>query len=117
MALDSLFGRATLVVVTACTVLTACASIGAKRQPALTAETSMQVATEAEASGNTELALSMYAQAATREPGNTELHLRYVDALIRAGKISQARQLLTERLSASPRSPDLLRGLALIDLV
>ena len=117
MAPDRLLGRATIVVVTACTVLTACASIGGQHQTALTAEAALQVAAEAEASGDSELALSTYAQAAAREPGNTELQLRYADALTRGGKISQARQLLTERLGASPRNPEFMRALALIDLI
>ena len=117
MALDRLLGRATIVVVTACTVLTACASIGGQHQTALTAEAALQLAADAEASGASELALSLYAQAAAREPGNTELQLRYADALTRGGKISQARQLLTERLGANPRNPELMRALALIDLV
>jgi Flp pilus assembly protein TadD len=110
-------GRATVVVVTACTVLTACASVGPKHPTALTAEAALQVATEAEASGNTDLAMSMYAEAAAREPANIELQLRCADALARSGKISQARQLLTERLRANPRNGDLMRALALIDLV
>jgi Flp pilus assembly protein TadD len=77
----------------------------------------LQVATEAEASGNNELAMSMYVEAATREPGNVELQLRCADALARGGRISQARQLITERLRANPENPELVRALALIDLI
>ena len=110
-------GRATIMIVAACTVLTACASIGPKHQTALSTEAALQVAAEAEASGNNDLAMSMYAEAAAREPGNVELQLRYTDALARSGKISQARQLITERLRANPGNPELLRASALIDLV
>lgn len=110
-------GRVAIVVVMACTVLTACASFGPKHQTALTAEDALQVATEAEASGNNELAMSMYVEAATREPDNVEVQLRCADGLARGGKISQARQLITERLRANPSNPELIRALALIDLI
>ena len=71
MTPDRFAGRTTIVVAMACVCLTACTSIGAKHQPTLTAEAALQVATEAEASGNSELAQSMYIQAAAREPGNS----------------------------------------------
>jgi Flp pilus assembly protein TadD len=118
MALESFAGRrVSIVVLGACTVLAACASIGPKHRTALTAEAALQVAAEAEAAGNNELAMSMYAEAAAREPGNVELQLRCADALARSGKISQARQLITERLHARPGDPELMRALALIDLI
>src|SRR6516225_9399931 len=116
MALESFAGRrVSIVVLGACTVLAACASIGPKHRTALTAEAALQVAAEAEAAGNNELAMSMYAEAAAREPGNVELQLRCADALARSGKISQTRQLITERLHARPGDPELMRALALID--
>jgi Flp pilus assembly protein TadD len=59
----------------------------------------------------------MYTEAAAREPGNIELQVRCADALARSGKINQARQLLTERLRTSPGQPELMRALALIDLL
>jgi Flp pilus assembly protein TadD len=101
----------------ACCVLTACASKTAQRQPALTTEARLQVAEAADASGDSDLAISMYTAAATNEPSNIALQLRCADALARNGKITQARQMLSERLRSNPRQPDLIRALALIDLV
>jgi Flp pilus assembly protein TadD len=77
----------------------------------------LQVAEAAEAGGDNELAISMYTQAAASEPGNVALQLRCADALARAGKVMEARQILAERLGASRGQPDLTRALALIDLV
>jgi Flp pilus assembly protein TadD len=75
------------------------------------------VAAEAEASGDSELAISMYTEAAASEPGNIDLQLRFADALVRGGKIDQARQLLTTRIRTNPGEPEVTRALALIDLV
>jgi Flp pilus assembly protein TadD len=101
----------------ACCVLTACASMNAQRQPALTTEARLQVAEAADASGDSDLAISMYTAAAASEPSNIALQLRCADALARNGKVTQARQMLSERLRSNPRQSDLIRALALIDLV
>jgi Flp pilus assembly protein TadD len=77
----------------------------------------MQVAEAAEAGGDIELAISMYTQAAASEPNNAALQLRCADALVRAGKVTEARQFLVERLRSRSEQPDLTRALALIDLV
>ena len=87
------------------------------RQPTLTTDARLQVAEAADASGDSELAISMYTEAAASEPANIALQLRCADALARYGKITQARQMLTERLRSNPGQPDLIRALALIDLV
>jgi Flp pilus assembly protein TadD len=75
------------------------------------------VAEAADASGDTDLAISMYSAAAADHPGNLDLQLRYADALARAGKVNEARTLLRDRLRAHPNQPDLIRASALIDLV
>jgi Flp pilus assembly protein TadD len=77
----------------------------------------LQVAQAADVSGDTDLAISMYTAAAASEPSNTPLQIRCADALTRAGKIAQARQMLTDRLKTDPGQPDLVRALALVDLV
>ena len=77
----------------------------------------MQVAAAAEASGDKDLAISMYAAAAAGQPSNLDLQLRYADALVRSNKVAQAQQLLTERLRASPHQERLIRALAQIDLI
>jgi Flp pilus assembly protein TadD len=101
----------------ACGVLNACAFNDSKRQPKLSAETRLQVAEAADAAGNTELAIAMYAAAADIEPDNIALQMRCADALARSGKVARARQLLTERLRTRSGQPELLRALALVDLV
>ena len=83
----------------------------------MTADARLQVAEAADASGDSELASSMYIQAAVSEPSNIALQMRCADALARYGKLAQARQILTERLRSNPGQPDLTRALALIDLI
>jgi Flp pilus assembly protein TadD len=103
--------------VAACCALTACASLTSPQQHTLTADARLQVAEAADASGDSELASSMYIQAAVSEPSNIALQMRCADALARYGKLAQARQILTERLRSNPGQPDLTRALALIDLI
>jgi Flp pilus assembly protein TadD len=100
-----------------CCALSACAAIDAQRKPELSTDARLQVAAAADASGNSELALSMYMTAAASAPDNIDLQVRCADALARQGKIDEARRLLGERLRARPGQPDLTRALALIDLV
>ena len=99
-----------------CAALTACGSSNI-HEPSLTADAQLQVAEAADASGDSELAISKYSAAAASEPSNIGLQLRCADALARYGKITQARQLLTERLRTNHDQPDLIRALALVDLV
>ena len=102
--------------VAVCTAVAACAPI-AKRQPTWTTDARLQVAQAADASGDSDLAISMYTQAAAAESANIGLQLRCADALARYGKTSEARALLADRLRANPGQPDLTRALALVDLV
>jgi len=117
MPRNSFHVAAAIAAITACVGLTACAGIGTDRQKTMSAEGRLQVAAEAEAAGNSQLALSMYREAADRDPGNVELQLRCADALARSGRFSQARRLLTERLRTSPGQVELLRAVALTDLI
>ncbi len=103
--------------VVVCGVLTACASVSNRGESSLTSTSRLQVAQAADEAGNNDLAISMYTAAAAKEPSNIELQLRCADALVRSGKMAQARQLLSERLSANADNPDLIRALALVDLV
>lgn len=77
----------------------------------------MQVAAAAESAGDSDLAVSMYTAAAASEPDNVGLQLQSADGLARNGRIVEARQLLAERLRANRGQPDLMRALALVDLV
>jgi Flp pilus assembly protein TadD len=101
----------------ACITLTACTSIDRQHKPTLTTDAQLQVAEAAEAGGDSELAISMYTAAAASEPSNIALQLRCADALARNGKVTQARQMLGDRLRTNSSQPDLVRALALIDLV
>jgi Flp pilus assembly protein TadD len=101
----------------ACGALAACASVNPQHESALTSESRLQVAEAADAAGNNDLAISMYTAAAANQPSNIDLQLRCADALARSGKITQAHQLLTERLRTNHGQPDLIRALALVDLV
>jgi Flp pilus assembly protein TadD len=103
--------------VIACAGLTACTSMSTQHQPALTAGARLQVAEAADTAGDSDLAISMYTAAAASEPSNITLQLRCADALARNGKVSQARQILTEKLRSNPNQPDLVRALAMIDLI
>jgi Flp pilus assembly protein TadD len=101
----------------ACACLTACKSLDAQRQATLSAESRLQVADAAEAAGDNELAISMYTAAAVSDPSNTALQLRCADALARRGNVAEARRLLTERVRTSRDQPDLIRALAVINLI
>jgi Flp pilus assembly protein TadD len=109
--------RLTILVAIACCALTACASNDPRHGGTLSAEARLQVAQAADAAGDTDLAMSMYTAAAAAEPNNINVQLRCADALARAGKVDQARQLLADRLRGNHSQPDLLRAIALVDLV
>jgi Flp pilus assembly protein TadD len=100
----------------ACGALTGCGSTNI-HAPTLTADAQLQVAEAADASGDSGLAISKYSAAAASEPSNIGLQLRCADALTRYGKITEARQLLTERLRTNHNQPNLIRALALVNLV
>ena len=77
----------------------------------------LRLAEAAQASGDAELAVSMYQAAAAAAPDNINLQLRCATGLSRNGRTSAARDLLIQRLKAHPRDSDLLRGLAAIYVV
>jgi Flp pilus assembly protein TadD len=110
-------GLLLLLSVGAAIALTACSSFDARHDTRLSSAARLQVAASADAAGDSDLAISMYTAAAAGEPDNIELQMRCADALVRGGKVGQARQLLTERLRNSRGQPELTRALALVDLV
>jgi Flp pilus assembly protein TadD len=101
----------------ACCLLAACESDKPPPATSLNPDTRVQVAEAAEAAGERDLALSMYITAAESAPGDIKLQLRCVQALTQAGKITQARDLLTSRLKAMPEEVELTRALGLLNLV
>ena len=117
-AMRRLAGRLLRLSVGACATLAACTSINTtQRPPALSTDARLQVAAAADASGDGELAIAMYAAAAASNPSNVALQLRCADALARYGKVAEAHRSLTEQAAANSGQPDLIRALALIDLV
>jgi Flp pilus assembly protein TadD len=100
-----------------CCALAGCVAGNGRHDPTLSAEARLRVAEAADAAGDTDLALTMYAAAAANDPSNINVQIRAADALARAGKIEQARQILADRLRTGRREPALMRALALIDLV
>ena len=103
--------------VAAGSALAGCGSPAGPHQRTMTADARLQVAEAADAAGNTDLAAMLYTQAAADQTSNIALQLRCADALARDGKVAQAREMLTARLRATASQPDLLRALALINLV
>lgn len=106
-----------LVSIAACGMLAGCGSPAGSHQRTLNTDARLQVAEAAEAAGNTDLAALMYTQAAADQTSDIALQLRCADALARSGKVAQAREMLTTRLRSTASQPDLLRALALINLV
>jgi Flp pilus assembly protein TadD len=69
----------------------------------------LQVARAAAASGNVELAETVYANAAKSSPADTDVQLAYADTLIRTNKVAQARAVLTKAVK-TVRHPEMLHG-------
>ncbi len=80
-------------------LLTACATDG-QREP--DAASRMRVAAVAESQGQMDVALSMYAAAATREPNNAQAQVNLASALVRSGNHAQAEQVLAAALERRP---------------
>jgi Flp pilus assembly protein TadD len=109
--------KAPLLNMVLCGVLAACAAPPSGSVGGLDADQRLQVADAAAASGDHDLALSMYQQAADSAPNDTALQLRCATGLARNGKTGAAKDLLIARLKAHPHDSDLLRGLAAIYVV
>lgn len=86
-------------------LLAGCATEGL-RDP--DAASRMRVAASAEASGQMDVALSMYGAAAARDPDNVEAQTRFAAALSRAGNHAQAEQVLAAAVRRRPNDRTLL---------
>ncbi len=94
--------------------LAACASGGGGSQDTIRAPDAgsrMRVAMAAEASGQPDVAVSMYAAAANASPADMEVQARYASALGRNGRLDEAEQVLVRALARRPRDPTLLVAL------
>lgn len=76
----------------------------------------LRAATAAEASGQMDVALSMYAAAALAAPGNADAQARFARALLRAGNGGQAEQVLSAAVQRRPNDPALLMELGRLRL-
>jgi len=86
-------------------------------QGSMSAEERLRLAAAAEASGDRDMAVSMYASAASEAPGNTPTQLRCAEGLARNGKIEDAAALLARRLKNAPHDPEVLETLGAIQVL
>ncbi len=87
-------------------LLAGCATEGPRG--GLDAASRMRLATVAEAQGQPDIALSMYAAAAANDPNNTMAQSRFAGALARSGNRAQAEQVLLAALERSPNDRGLM---------
>lgn len=97
--------------------LAGCGAISFDRDPTVTHATRLNVAMAAEASGDNQMALQLYAAAVAKNPGDTNAVVLYARALVNARRIALARELLSRQLDAQPGQADLARELATIDVL
>jgi len=84
-----------------------CAGDAADGRHILNTGSRLRVAEVAEASGQTDVALAMYAASAANDPSGS-VQVRYVAALGRSGNTAQAHEVLTRALERQPDDPRLL---------
>ena len=83
----------------------------------LNAEARLRVAVAAEASGDRDMAVSMYNAAAVQSPDDARVQLLCAEGLARNGQLTRAMSLLNARLRADPQQPDLLQTLGAIQVM
>jgi Flp pilus assembly protein TadD len=113
LMITSAYLRATLL--GAAALLTSCAGNEADSVVLRAPDTAsrLRVAAAAAASGQTDIALSMYGAAAEAAPDNVEAQARFASLLIRAGKPELADQVLSQALGRKPSDPTLLLWLGI----
>jgi len=94
-----------------------CGMLSSDRTPEVSHATRLNVAMAAEASGDNQMALQIYATAVAKNPSDTKAVVLYARALVNARRISLARELLTRQLQAQPGQAELSRELATIDVL
>lgn len=104
---------------TLCCSLLACGPrpTGEAQRGRMSSDAMMRVAVAAEASGDMNLALSMASAAAEDAPASAPAQLLLADALIRAGKIGAARELLQHRQAGVTDQVELRQGLGQVYLL
>ncbi len=97
--------------------LAGCGVFSFESKPEITHATRLNVAMAAEASGDSQTALQLYATAVSKNPSDTNAVVLYARALVNARRIGLARELLSRQLSAQPNQAALSRELATIDVL
>ncbi len=92
-----------------------CAGTQTAAAPQISAEQRLNLAQEAEKSGDIGLAAAMYSAAAQAAPGNATLQLRDADFLVRRGDFAAAYALLRDRLGDADHPRRLRQAMAAID--
>jgi Flp pilus assembly protein TadD len=110
--------KAVLACAAACWLLVGCAAQqNGGQQGSMNAAERLRLAAAAEASGDRDMAVSMYAAAAAEAPGNTATQLRCAEGLARNGKIEDAAALLSRRLKNDSHDPEVLGTLGALQVL
>lgn len=87
------------------------------RTPEVTNAARLNVAMAAEASGNDQMALQLYATALAKDPSDTQAAVRYARSLVNNRQLGLARELLSRQLASHPGHPDLSREFGTIEVM
>jgi Flp pilus assembly protein TadD len=106
----------------ACCMLVACGQgSGSQQQKPQSADavsaTQLRIAAAAEKGGDSNLAAAMYGKVGSESSSDYKLQLKVAEGLARNGKFPEAEQALKDGLKSNPGQPDLLRALALINII
>jgi Flp pilus assembly protein TadD len=98
-------------------LLSACAGHQPTTEAQLGGTPGIHLAQAAEESGDFELAANVYASAAESAPRDASIQLRYADALLKMGKVTEARDVLLKHMNTVSNPRELHGGLGLIYIV
>lgn len=97
--------------------LSGCGMFSGDRIPEVTNTARLNVALAAEASGDGQMALQIYASALAKDPSDTKAAVQYARALVNNRQLGLARELLSRQLAARPGQPDLSREFGTIEVL
>ncbi len=94
-----------------------CGMFSGDRIPEVTNAARLNVAMAAEASGDHQMAVQIYAGALARDPSDVQAAIRYARALVNNRQVGLARELLSRQMASRPGHPDLSREFATIEVM
>jgi Flp pilus assembly protein TadD len=97
--------------------LAGCGMMNLERDPKVTQAARINVAMAAEASGDTQTALQLYAAAVAKDPSDTNAVVHYARALVNSRRVGLARELLQRQLQVQRNQPALSRELGTIEVL